>query len=136
MIRPSTLFWGLLVAASGYAMFQVKYEVAQLEDELGRVNRQIGNGREAIRVLNAEWSYLNQPSRLDQLAKRYLNLGPIQTSQIGRLLLGASGPSELHKLHENLVNTLGLVDDCLQGPLPGGIFFATEQILRLSGNDS
>jgi hypothetical protein len=85
MIRPSTIVWTLLVAASGYAMFQVKYEVAQLDDELARVNRQIGNGREAIRVLNAEWSYLNQPARLAELTKRHLNLGPIQTSQIGRL---------------------------------------------------
>ena len=85
MIRPSTIVWTRLGAASGYAMFQVKYEVAQLDDELARVNRQIGNGREAIRVLNAEWSYLNQPSRLNELAKRHLNLGPIQTPQIGRL---------------------------------------------------
>lgn len=85
MIRLSTILWALLVGASGYAMFQVKYEVAQLEDTLARVNRQIVDGREQIRVLNAEWSYLNQPARLDQLAKRYLTLGPIAPAQIGRL---------------------------------------------------
>ena len=85
MIRLGTLLWALLVGISGYAMFQVKYEVVQLEDELARVNRQIAGGREAIRVLNAEWSFLNQPARLDQLAKRHLNLGPIGTNQVGRL---------------------------------------------------
>jgi cell division protein FtsL len=85
MIRFTTLFWALLVAASGYAMFQVKYEVVQLEDELARVTRQIGADREQIRVLSAEWSFLNQPQRLEQLAKRHLNLGPIGTQQIGRI---------------------------------------------------
>lgn len=85
MIRLSTLLWMLLVAVSGYAMFQVKYEVGRLDEELGRVNRQIAADREAIHVLNAEWSFLNQPARLDQLAKRYLDLGPIRTVQVGRL---------------------------------------------------
>jgi cell division protein FtsL len=85
MIRLSTIAWGLLVAISGYAMFQVKYEVMQLEDELGRVNHQITDSREAIHVLNAEWSVLNQPARLDQLAKRYLSLGPIAAAQVGRI---------------------------------------------------
>ena len=85
MIRLGTILWALLVAASGYAMFQVKYEVVQLEDELARVNRQIVADAEAVRVLNAEWSFLNQPARLDRLAKRYLNLGPIATAQLGHI---------------------------------------------------
>ena len=85
MIRLSTLLWALLVGVSGYAMFQMKYEVAQLEDQLARINRQIADGREQIRVLNAEWSFLDQPARLDQLARRHLTLSPIGTRQIGRL---------------------------------------------------
>ncbi len=85
MIRRSTIFWLLLVAASGYAMFQVKYEVGQLEDELARVNHQIVADHEAMHVLSAEWSRLNQPSRLDELAKRHLHLGAIATSQIGQV---------------------------------------------------
>jgi len=85
MIRRSTIFWLLLVAASGYAMFQVKYEVGQLEDELARVNHQIVADHEAMHVLSAEWSRLNQPSRLDELARRHLHLAPIATSQIGQV---------------------------------------------------
>jgi len=85
MMRLSTILWALLVGISGYAMFQVKYQVVQLEDELTRLNRQIGEGQEQIRVLGAEWSFLNQPARLEQLAKRHLSLGPITTPQIGRL---------------------------------------------------
>jgi cell division protein FtsL len=85
MMRLSTLLWALLVGVSGYAMFQVKYEVVQLEDELTHLNRQITADQEQIRVLGAEWSFLNQPARLEQLAKRHLTLGPITPQQIGRI---------------------------------------------------
>jgi cell division protein FtsL len=85
MIRLGTAVWLLLVAASGYAMFHIKYEVMKLEDELTKVNRQIVADRESTRVLGAEWSFLNQPDRLDRLAKRYLSLKPIATAQLGSL---------------------------------------------------
>jgi hypothetical protein len=82
MIRIGTLIWMAAVALVGYAMFQVKYEVVQQEEQLARLNRQIADGREAIRVLNAEWSFLSQPARLNELAKRYLTLVPIGTAQL------------------------------------------------------
>jgi hypothetical protein len=83
MIRLGTALWLLLVAASGYAMFHIKYEVMKLEDELTRINRQIVASRESTRVLGAEWSFLNQPDRLARLARRHLDLGPISTAQLG-----------------------------------------------------
>jgi hypothetical protein len=84
-LRPSTLLWLAVIAAVGYGMFQVKYQVTALEDELARVNRSIDNDRDQLRVLGAEWSYLNQPQRLDQLRQRYLTLVPIQRAQQGTL---------------------------------------------------
>ncbi|HUK60862.1 MAG TPA: hypothetical protein VLV50_16660 [Stellaceae bacterium] len=82
MIRPSTILWGCAVVAVGYAMFQMKYEVMQQEDRLARLNHDIASDREAVRVLNAEWNYLSQPARLDELAKRYLTLVPIGPKQL------------------------------------------------------
>lgn len=85
MIRPSTALWASAVIIVGYAMFQVKYEVMQQEEQLARFNRQIAESREAIRVLNAEWSFLTQPARLSELGKRYLTLMPIGTAQLGSI---------------------------------------------------
>jgi hypothetical protein len=82
LIRPSTVIWLCLVIAVGYAMFQVKYEVMQQEETLAHLNKQITNGREQIRVLDAEWSYLTQPSRLEKLSDKYLGLIGINSSQI------------------------------------------------------
>ena len=85
MIRPASVLWAAAVVIVGYAMFQVKYEVMQQEDQLARLNRQIADSREAVRVLNAEWSFLTQPTRLAELAKRYLALTPIGTAQLGTI---------------------------------------------------
>jgi hypothetical protein len=85
VIRPSTALWAAAVIVVGYAMFQVKYEVMQQEEQLTRINRQIADSREAIRVLNAEWSFLSQPARLSELSKRYLKLVPIGTAQLGSI---------------------------------------------------
>jgi cell division protein FtsL len=85
MIRPGTVLWLLLVMAVGYAMFQVKYEVMQQEDTLARINKEIADTRDQIRVLDAEWNYLSQPSRLKRLAARYLDLSPINAAEIVEL---------------------------------------------------
>ena len=82
MIRPGTLVWLCLVIAVGYFMFQVKYEVMQQEQTLASLNKQIAADREQIRVLDAEWSYLTRPSRLEDLAGRFLHLSDMNAAQI------------------------------------------------------
>jgi hypothetical protein len=84
-LRLSTWLWLSLIAAVGSGMFLVKYQVARLDDELGRVNRSIDADRDQIRVLGAEWSYLTQLPRLDQLRQRYLTLAPVTRAQLGSL---------------------------------------------------
>lgn len=78
------LFLLFVAAAAGVAglLFQVKYEVQDLERELAGVNRQILADQEAVHVLQAEWSYLNQPARIAELSRRHLGLGPMQPEQV------------------------------------------------------
>jgi len=83
MIRPTTLFAIVASAAIGVALFALKYQVRDLEAELTSINRQIIADREAIHVLNAEWSHLNDPERLAALAGRYLQLQPVTADRIG-----------------------------------------------------
>ena len=64
-------------------LFVVKYQVQDLEGELVQFNRAITEDRQALHVLKAEWSYLNQPARLKALAERHLGLGSIETQQVG-----------------------------------------------------
>ena len=82
VIRPGTVVWFCVVVAVGYAMFQVKYEVMQQEQALSGINKQIADDREQIRVLNAEWSYLTRPSRIEELNARFFHLGNVNSAQI------------------------------------------------------
>ncbi len=83
MIHLSTLLTLLFAGAISLVMFSVKYEVQDLEDELSRLNRSIIAERQAIHVLKAEWSHLNNPERLRSLARRYLGLKPVEAKQFG-----------------------------------------------------
>jgi hypothetical protein len=76
------LVWLVLASCIGWSVYQMKYEVQRLEDRLARVNRQILADQESIQVLKAEWSYLNQPARLQALASRFLQLEPVQGRQM------------------------------------------------------
>ncbi|MGE0724695.1 MAG: hypothetical protein AB7O45_09985 [Alphaproteobacteria bacterium] len=85
MIRITVAFWLGLVSALGYGVFQVKYEVQDLETRLTQLNRSILADQQAIHILKAEWSYLSQPGRIAELARKHLSLVPLATSQIGRI---------------------------------------------------
>jgi cell division protein FtsL len=82
MIRLGTLFWLILVSATGFAMFGVKYQVQALEDEAARTNRATAAEEHELRVLEAEWAYLTRPETLEAMNRRYLSLGPIVTRQL------------------------------------------------------
>lgn len=76
------LVWFVLASCIGWAVYQMKYEVQRLDERLARVNRQILADQEAIQILKAEWSYLNQPARLQELASRFLQLEPVKARQM------------------------------------------------------
>ncbi len=82
MIRLSTVFWLILVSATGFAMFAVKYEVQALADQLAHTTRQADDAERDVRVLDADWAYLNRPDALAALNQRYLSLLPIATKQL------------------------------------------------------
>ena len=81
MKYKSALFWGGLIAVAGVVTFQTSYEVQELEDKLGSLNRKIMAEQEAIQILKAEWSYLNDPTRLETLSRQHLALQPTEARQ-------------------------------------------------------
>ncbi|MFN6999972.1 MAG: hypothetical protein ACK4ST_08060 [Elioraea tepidiphila] len=84
MIRASTLVWAGLVVLAGLFLYQVKHDVQALEEELAGVNRRILATQDRIHVLRAEWSLLNEPARIGDLAQRHLALAPMRPDQFAR----------------------------------------------------
>ncbi|MEQ8388558.1 MAG: hypothetical protein RIE22_07580 [Alphaproteobacteria bacterium] len=80
-MRRSTLFSLAFALLLGIFVFAVKYQVMDLEREVTQLNRDILSSEEAIHVLEAEWSFLNQPDRLRKLSGKYLDLAPARSDQ-------------------------------------------------------
>jgi cell division protein FtsL len=82
MMKSVTLVWILLAVVVAGTLFRVSYRVEHLQKHLAAVNKQIAQEQENIRVLDAEWTYLNQPSRLEALAHKYLGMNHTTAVQI------------------------------------------------------
>ena len=82
MIRKSDLLWLSIAAFSGVTLFHTSYQVQGLREEKTSLERQIASENDGIQVLKAEWSFLNDPSRLEQLAATHLTLKPITGTQV------------------------------------------------------
>ena len=76
------VMWFGLVFVVAIALFVLKYEVQGLEDELAVRQDEIDQHTQAIHVLEAEWSFLNDPSRLRRLGADHLQLAPVPPSRI------------------------------------------------------
>lgn len=75
-MRASYFLWGALAIAVGVSLFLLKYKVQDLENELVARQEQIIRDRATIRVLQAEWTYLNDPERLRRLSAEHLGFVP------------------------------------------------------------
>jgi cell division protein FtsL len=81
-MRQTTIFTLLLASIMSVALFYLKYEVTDLEQHLNNLNKAIVTDQKSIHVLNAEWSHLNDISRIKDLAERYLKMNPTKPNQI------------------------------------------------------
>ena len=74
-----------LTIAASVGLYQVKYQVQEMERELAGMKREVVRDRAEIQVLGAEWSFLNQPDRIQDLASRYLDLSPVVPGQMASI---------------------------------------------------
>ena len=74
MIRITTLLWVALLVIAGGTVMHVSYQVRHVEKHLSDLNRDTRSEQDKLRILSAEWDTLNDPQRIDTLAKRYLTL--------------------------------------------------------------
>ena len=74
--------WIVLVMFSITISAHVKNSVYKLENELKEITLQNKKTIENINVLDAEWSTLNNPTRLRTLVKKHIALKPIRAEQI------------------------------------------------------
>ena len=82
MTRVGLMLRFCVASLVALGLFQLKDKVTGLEDRLRAEREVIEEHREAIQILQAEWSYLNRPGHIADLAERHLELTPVTTDQI------------------------------------------------------
>ncbi len=81
MTRVAGILFFLTAISAALFLFHIKQEVREMEEELGIAHRNILRHQEAIQVLSTEWSYLNRPARIAELAERHLAMQPLLARQ-------------------------------------------------------
>ncbi len=76
LFRLSTLCALVLAGVTGTLLFRTAQNVQEREAALEELRHAVKQEEESLRVLRAEWDYLNRPDRLETLAKTHLDLVP------------------------------------------------------------
>ena len=74
--------WFTLTIFMAFGMFVMKNYVEDLEKELAQISAKINEDVRSIHILKAEWSHLNNPERLRNLAAKHIDLEPVKAEQI------------------------------------------------------
>ncbi len=78
-------FLSLLAAMMfGFILFWTSQAVQIKEEKLSQIKKDIMHEQESLRVLGAEWDYLNRPQRLEKLATEQLGMELPSTKEVVR----------------------------------------------------
>ena len=82
MTRIIAIFMVALTLSAAIALYRFKDQAAGIDAHIDDLRAKIAQEHETITVLRAEWNYLNQPSRIQSLAERYLELEQLKVEQL------------------------------------------------------
>ncbi|AMN44262.1 cell division protein FtsL [Rhodoplanes sp. Z2-YC6860] len=70
----------LLISAAAY-VYEIKFESTLRAERVAKMRVDVQRERDAIAALRAEWATLDNPARLQGLARRHLPLRPAEATQ-------------------------------------------------------
>ena len=75
---------GALILAAAY-VYRIKFDSTVQAERLAKIRSEVRRARDTIAELRAEWTQLDNPARIERLAKHYLQLKPITPTQFDSL---------------------------------------------------
>ncbi len=111
MMRTINITLVLSALVMAFALYKVKYDALDSVREIATLKADIAREREAINILRAEWSHLNQPERVERLAKKYIGLDMLNANQILRMNELPEGPAPANDPYGNRPTIGDLMQD-------------------------
>jgi hypothetical protein len=70
-----------LIVAAAY-VYKIKFDSTVQAERVAKLHNEIRRERETVAALRAEWSKLDNPSRIEGLTRRHLTLKPVEPFQL------------------------------------------------------
>jgi cell division protein FtsL len=111
----------LVLAAAD--VYKIKFESTRQAQRVAKLRTEIRREHDAIAALRAEWAKLDAPARIQDLARRHLQLKPTEVRQFDRLENLPDRPPDLVPTGEpdpigTVIANPALVDRTATGTLP------------------
>jgi cell division protein FtsL len=85
MLRLLHVLSLLVLIASAFVVYKVKYDSTYEVQRIAKLREEIRVERERVALLRAEWTRLTAPQRIQDLAARHLGMKPVQVAQYSDL---------------------------------------------------
>ncbi len=129
-IRLRTVFAFLMAVLAGALLLHTSQNVQKTEAELSELQAAVDREKDSIRILKTEWAYLNNPERLERLARQFLKLAPSDLEHIKTD--GTQIPPKIEPLPENAMQAqpVSYVSPPPSKPLPPASSIPSQQISK------
>src|SRR5207237_225172 len=107
----------VVLAAFGLAaadVYKIKYESTLQAERVAKLRAEVRREQDAIASLRAEWSKLDRPDRIQELAQRHLTLKPLEVRQYDTLDRLPERPVEL--VPPGTADPIGAIIETLADP--------------------
>ena len=111
---------GALIVAAAY-VYRIKFDATLQAEKLAKLRGEVRHERDEIASLRAQWGQLDNPERIQALAKRYLQLKPIAPAQFDNLdRLPDRPPPPPEDIHADARDPIGGIIESTDAPATTG----------------
>lgn len=82
MLRIFNVALVVVVIGCSFVLYSLEHASRKTERRIAELKQNIINERDTIKLLNAEWSLLTRPARLERLAREHLKLQQMRPEQL------------------------------------------------------
>ncbi|TMJ89494.1 MAG: hypothetical protein E6G76_08210 [Alphaproteobacteria bacterium] len=113
---------GALVLAAA-DVYTIKFDSTRQAQRVAKLRLEIRRERDAVAALRAEWAKLDNPARIQDLARRHLQLKPVEAQQMDPLDNLPERPANLVAVDEadpiaTVIDNPGILDRAASGNVP------------------